>query len=151
MCTASPLNRLSFFRTEHDFLGGAFDHPSAVFMVFNNLSPLIDSPTAIHYVKRDEIKTLLAENPYSHSEKDMISNFDSRKVIPDLVFLGIDEKVKDGYHYRNYTGAPHFAINVTPKAPYEQAATEFSEDIKKKGLSFVEGMRAMNFPPDIGE
>lgn len=146
---SSPLNRVSFLREDHDFIAGAFDHPSTVFIAFKNLSPLIDSPTEIHYLKYDDIKPILSENPFKKSEKELVGSFDSRVAVPQLVFLGLDESVKDGYTFKNYTGAPHFAVDVTPKKQYTEAAEQLSQKWLDGGLKFVEGMRAMNFPADI--
>ena len=58
---SSPLNRVSFLREDHDFIAGAFDHPSTKFLAFKNLSPLIDSPTEIHYLKYEDIKKVLKD------------------------------------------------------------------------------------------
>lgn len=120
-------------------------------MIFKDLSPLIKSPTEIQYLKKDDVQPLFTESPYAKAEKEMIENFDSRKALPGIVFLGLDESVKDSYSYRNYTGAPHFAVDVTPKDPYEQAANDLIQKLDKQGLSFVQGMRAMSFPPDTGK
>lgn len=145
----SPLNRISFLREDYEMLAGAFDHSSAKFMVFNNLSPMIDSPTEIHYVTLNEVKSLFPENPYSKTEKQQEADFDSSKTIPQLVFLGIDEKVEDGYKYRNYTGAPYFALDITPKGTYKEEAQKLIDDFTSKKVSFVEGMRAMSFPAEV--
>lgn len=115
-------------------------------MAFKNLSPLIDSPTEIHYLSYDDIKTIVPENPYAKTEKEVIESFDSRVAIPQLVFLGLDESDKNGYSFKNYTGAPHFAIDVTPQKNYKDAAQKLNDNWTSNGLNFVEGMRAMNFP-----
>lgn len=146
---SSPLNRVSFLREDHEFLSGAFSHPSTVFMVFKNLSPLIDSPTEIHYVKWDDLKSISPDNPFAKTEKELVEVFDSSKTTPQFVFLGLDEKIKDGYKFKNYTGAPHFAVDVTPKGQYEQAAEQLCQKWLDGGLKFVEGMRAMNFSAEI--
>merc|ERR1711939_138875 len=103
---SSPLNRLSFLRDEHDFLAGAFDHPSTRFLCFNNLAPLQVSATEIHYATLKDIESLVPENPFAKKEKEVIDEFDSRKTHPQFVFLGIDEKANEGYTFRNFRGAP---------------------------------------------
>ena len=143
---SSPLNRLSFLREDHEFVSGAFAHPSTKFIAFKNLSPLIDSPTELHYVTWNVIKSILPDNPFAKTEKEIIDSFDSRKASPQLIFLGIDETDTNGYTFKNYTGAPHFAIDVTPKPQYQAAADDLSQQWLDTGLKFVEGMRAMNFP-----
>lgn len=144
----SPLNRVSFLREEHSFIAGAFDHPSTKFMCFRNLSPLIKSPTELHYVSYSDLKPMLPNHPYAKTEQEATEDFNSEDVTPQLVFLGLDESVSDGYAFRNFTGAPRFAIDITPKKEYEKEANEVIEGFKNAGLSFVEGMRAMSFHAD---
>ena len=145
----SPLNRVSFLRDDHPFLAGAFDHPTAKFMCFKNLSPLINSPTEIHYTSLSDLKSLLTENPFSKTEKETIEAFNSRVLRPQVVFLGLDESNKDGYTYRNFTGAPHFAVDITPQKEYQKEADEVIKKFTDQGLGFVEGMRAMSFHADV--
>ena len=92
----------------------------------------------------------MPSNPYSKTEKEAVGDFDSTKLLPGLVFLGLDETDKDGYQFKNYTGAPRFAVDVTPREPYEQAAKEVVDKFEGAGLGFVVGMRAMQFKADIG-
>lgn len=120
-------------------------------MVFKNLSPLVKTPSEISYASYSDLKSLIPTNPYRKSEQDEIKEFDSQKRIPQLVFLGLDERVRDGLVHKNYTGAPHFAFDITPVAPYEETANGVIAEMEKKGLSFVEGMRAMAFPADVGK
>jgi len=143
------LNRLSFLRDDNTFLAGAFAHPTTKFLVFKTLSPLVKSPTEIHYASYDDIKALVPTNPFAKSEKEFIDEFDSRVDTPQFVFLGIDESVRDGFAFKNFLGAPHFAIDVTPKKTYEKEANELSEKFEAAGLKYSEGMRAMSFPADV--
>lgn len=149
--TGSPLNRLSFLREDYEFLAKAFAHPTTKFLVFKTLSPLIKSPTEIHYATYDDIKSLVPSNPFEKSEKETLEDFDSRVDTPQLVFLGVDESVKDGLNFRHFCGAPHWAIDITPKPTYEKEANELNEKFLASGLKFSEGMRAMSFPADVGE
>lgn len=143
------MNRLSFLRDDHTFLAGAFDHPTTKFMCFQNLSPLIKSPTEIHYATLDDLKPLLPTNAFEKTEKELTNDFDSRNRRPQLVFLGIDEKDTNGYAYKNFKGAPHFAIDITPQKGYEEEANKVIKIWTDAGLSFVEGMRAMSFHADV--
>ena len=149
--SGSPINRVSFLRDDQAFLAGAFSHPTAKFLVFKTLSPVIKSPTDIYHATFEELKALFPENPFAKTEKELIEEFDSRIDHPQLVFLGLDEDVKDGYSYRNFTGAPHWAVDITPKKTFEKAANELAERFEKEGLKFSEGMRAMSFPANVGE
>ena len=117
-------------------------------MVFRNLSPLIKSPTEIHYATYTDIESIVPSNPYAKPEKETLEKFDSRKALPQLIFLGLDESDQNGYHVKSYVGSPHFALDITPKEPYEQAANDLIAKFEGAGLGFVEGMRAMSFPAD---
>ncbi|OAL24762.1 hypothetical protein AYO22_05551 [Fonsecaea multimorphosa] len=147
--SGSPINRVSFLRDDYTFLAGAFAHPSARFLVYKTLSPLIKTPTEIHFATHDEVKTLLPNNPFERTEKEIVDDFDSSVDIPQLVFLGLDENVTDGFSYKVFTGAPHWALDITPKRTYEKEAKELIDSLLEQGLKFSEGMRAMNFPADI--
>lgn len=131
----------------------AFAHPATRFILFKNLSPLITSPTDLYYAKYDEVKSLIPLNPFEKTEKEQIEEFDSRIEIPQVIFLGIDEKISDGsgLHYKNFTGGPHFALDISPKKTYEQEAIDLTEKFVQAGLKFSEGMRAMSFPADVGK
>ena len=141
---------MSFLRDDNTFLAGAFAHASAKFLVFKTLSPLIKSPTEISYATYEDLKTVMPTNPYERTEKEIVEDFDSRIDHPQLVFLGLDENVKDGYSYKNFTGAPHWAVDITPKKTYEKEANDLNEKLLASGLKFSEGMRAMSFPADVG-
>lgn len=66
--------------------------------------------------------------------------------------MGLDENVKEGgYSFKNFTGAPHWAVDITPKKSFEKEANEITEKFVAAGLKFSEGMRAMSFPPDVGK
>ena len=117
-------------------------------MAFRNLSPLVKTKSEVSYLTLSEIRPLVPTNPYEKTEEDLIKAYDSATTTPQLVFLGLDETNKSGLKYKNYTGAPHFAIDISPKGTYEEAANHFIEDVEKQGLSFLEGMRAMDFPAD---
>ncbi|EXJ92233.1 hypothetical protein A1O3_00783 [Capronia epimyces CBS 606.96] len=145
----SPLNRLSFLREDYTFLAGAFAHPSTKFILFKALSPVVKSPSEIYYATYDEIKALLPQNPFEKPEKEQIAEFDSSIDIPTVVFLGVDEKITDGFSFKNFVGAPHFAVDITPKKTFEKEANELADKFVNSGLKFSEGMRAMNFPADV--
>lgn len=79
----------------------------------------------------------------------MIAEYDSRVRKPQVVFLGLDESSKDGYAFRNFKGAPHFAVDITPREGFEDKANELIKIFTDQGLKFVEGMRAMSFHSDV--
>lgn len=136
---AAPLNRLSFLRTDHAFLSAAFAHPSARFLLLEGLDPLVrdvDDPRELAYVGLADVEALTGSDPLTKPEPDLIRDFDSSDARPLVIFLGIDERDPDGFAYRNYRGSPLFAVDVTPKAPFEDRAKAVAEAVKAKGLSF---------------
>lgn len=146
----SPLNRVSFLRGDHSFLKQAFEHVTTQFMAFNNLSPLVKSPSEIAYAKYDDIKPIVPSNPYEKNEKEIINEYNSSISTPQLVFLGLDESKTNGLQYKNFNGVPQFAVDITPKSSYVEDARGVITELEKRGLTFLEGMRAMNFPAETG-
>ena len=74
----------------------------------------------------------------------MIKQYNSTITLPLVLFLGLDERKKDGFEYGIYKGTPYFAVDVTPKGTVEKEATGVIEAMKAKGLSFVEGRMHMS-------
>jgi NAD+ diphosphatase len=151
--TGSPINRLSFLRSDHPFLSAALRHPSARFVLLKNLAPLTPSPAQLHYAKYDEVQKLVPQDAFDTPEKEMIKNFDSRKTQATLIFLGLDENRKEGgMAWKTYSGTPYFAVDVTPKGSEEQqtAANDVISAMEAKGLSFFQTRVVMTFSADEG-
>ena len=142
--SGSPLNRLSFLRGDYAFLKQAFDHGTTQFMIFRNLSPLVKTPSEIAYTRYTDIKSLIPNNPYDKTEEELIKEFNSS------IFLGIDESRGNGLQYKNFLGAPQFAVDITPKGRCEEETKSVIAELENRGLTFLEGMRAMNFPAETG-
>ena len=147
-CLGSPLNRVSFLRTDHAFLSAALKHPSTSFLLFNNLSPLAKDPTKLEYASFKDVQPLIGDDPYSKTEEQMISEYNSSVTIPQLLFLGLDEHQKTGFEWTMYHGAPYFALDVTPKSTISSAAEQLIESMKSRGLQFVEGRMHMSLPAE---
>ncbi|KAI9880936.1 MAG: NADH pyrophosphatase [Pleopsidium flavum] len=144
--SGSPLNRVSFLRTDHPFLSAALRHPTTSFLLFNNLNPLAKDPTKLAYASYQEVRPLIGEDPYAKGEGELIAEYNSTRMIPQLVFLGLDEKNKQGLEWNIYKGAPYFALDVTPKGSIETAANSVIKELQSKGLNFVEGRMHMSLP-----
>ena len=144
------MNRVSFLRSDHSFLKRAFDHVTTQFMVFKNLSPLVKSSSEIAYAKQNDLSPILPSNPYDKTEEQIVKEFDSSISTPQLIFLGLDESRSDGLQYKNFTGAPQFAVDITPQGSYEEEAKRVVVELAKQGLTFMEGMRTMNLPANVG-
>lgn len=119
-------------------------------MVFRNLSPLVKTPSEIAYAHYSDLKSIIPANPFEKTEQELITEFNSSTSTPQLVFLGLDESTRNGLQYKNHVGAPRFAVDVTPKGSYEEEAKSLIAELEARGLTFVEGMRAMNFPAGTG-
>lgn len=149
----SPLNRLSFLRTDHRFLSAALKHPTTRFVLLNQLAPLTKSPSELYCAHYDEIKSYIPEDFFDESEEDMIKGYDSRITIPHLIFLGLDESRKgDGLNWKVYSGAPYFALDVTPKGSEDQQAKakDLIGNMDAKGTAFYQTRVVMTLSVDEG-
>lgn len=152
--SGSPLNRVSFLRANHGFISAALTHPSTNFLLLNELSPLCDGPAKLAYVKHEDIKALIGENPYEKTEEEMIKAYNSSTTIPQLLFLGLDERVKEeqgGFKHGIYSGRPYFALDVTPKGTTKQASEGVIEAMKAKKLEFIVARVNMSLPAPEGK
>ncbi|KAI1337730.1 NUDIX hydrolase domain-like protein [Xylariaceae sp. FL0016] len=148
--SGSPLNRVSFLRTDHAFLHAAFAHPQASFLLMDSLNPLAKDAANLAYVGRDDVAPLTGEEPFKTTEEEIIKEFNSDVTQPVILFLGIDEK-KTGFEYREYKGNPYFAIDVTPKGSIEEKAKSVIEAVKAKtGYSFISGQRLLTLKAPEG-
>ena len=146
ICVGSPLNRVSFLRADQAFLSAALKHPSTSFLLFHNLSPLAKDPTRLEYATYEDVQSLIAGDPYSKPEEQLISEYNSTVTIPQLLFLGLDESVKSGFEWNIYHGSPYFALDVTPKGTVASAAEKLVDKMRSRGLQFVEGRMHMSLP-----
>jgi NAD+ diphosphatase len=149
--SGSPLNRVSFLRHDHSFISKALVHPSTSFLLFNDLAPLAKDPTKLAYATHQDIKPLIGENPFEKTEEELIKEYNSAITLPLVLFLGLDERKKEGFEHGIYSGAPYFAVDVTPRGTIVEKATGVVEAMKAKGLQFVEGRMHMtlNAPEGI--
>ncbi|KAF2496929.1 hypothetical protein BU16DRAFT_507644 [Lophium mytilinum] len=147
--SGSPLNRVSFLRTDHAFLSQALKHPSTSFLLFNDLNPLVKSPTQLGYSIYKDVQPLIGEDPFKKSEEDLIKEYNSSTYIPQLIFLGLDDRNKEGFVYKDhYKGAPYFALDVTPKESVTAAAESLISSLESKGLEFSKGRMHLSLPPE---
>ncbi|KAL9041061.1 MAG: hypothetical protein Q9214_004243 [Letrouitia sp. 1 TL-2023] len=144
--SGSPLNRVSFMRTDHSFLLAALGHPTSSFLLFNNLNPLAKDPTKLHYVSFADVHPLIGDDPYLKSEEQLIAEYNSTVTIPQLLFLGLDERNKKGLEYNAYIGAPYFALDVTPKGTIVSQAESVIRKMEALGFQFIQGRMQMSLP-----
>ncbi|KAK1070774.1 NADH pyrophosphatase [Friedmanniomyces endolithicus] len=142
--SGSPLNRVGFLRSDHKFLSAALRHPSTQFLLCRDLQPLVDpsNGTKLSWVKYEDVKPVIGEDPYATTEEQMLGLYYSGHYVPQMVFLGIDEKVKEGLEYQGknkYRGAPYFAIDITPKSGVKEACEKLITELEGKGIGFAKG------------
>lgn len=144
--SGSPLNRLGFLRNDHIFLGKALKHPSTKFMLCKDLQPLVQTSEnkKLAFVKFEDVKSIVGEDPYARDEKAMQEAYNSEEVVPQMIFLGIDEGDKEGLDYQGknkYIGAPYFAVDVSPKGSVKlkSACEELIKKVEKDGVCFGKG------------
>ncbi|EPQ64823.1 Bgt-3064 [Blumeria graminis f. sp. tritici] len=137
--SGNPLNRVSFLRADHDFLSSALTHPSASFLLLNDLAPLARDPSTLAYTTLDDIRDLVGDNPFSKSEEELIAEYDSSITLPLMLFLGIDERKQEGFEYGLFKGKPYFSVDITPKGTIERQALGIIDKMKSRNLCFLEG------------
>ena len=151
--SGSPLNRVSFLRSDHSFISAALTHPSTAFLLFNDLAPLAKDPSRLAYVSHADIKSLIGANPFEKSEEEMIKEYNSSVTLPLVLFLGLDERKKEEGVFKHgiYTGVPYFAVDITPKGTVVKEANGVIEAMKAKGLQFLEGRTPMSMNAPEGK
>lgn len=155
----SPLNRVGFLRSDHAFLRSAFSHPSARFLLLNELAPLVDeSQRRLAYVGHTEVTPFTGADPFEKSEEQMIKDFNSDEFKPLILLLGLDEANKlpasegdPGFQYKDYKGRPYFAVDVTPKGSGAEGANKVIDAVKAKGWSFYQNQRHMGLEAGEGK
>lgn len=105
---------------------------------------MISEKSKLAFVKYNDVTPITGENPYAEKEEDRIATYNSSKHIPQMIFLGIDESVKDGVSHKGiYSGAPYFALDVTPRGSVTEACNKLLSSLESRGLTFAQG-RAMD-------
>jgi len=147
--SGSPLNRVSFLRNDQKFLQAAFGHPQARFLLMNNLAPLVHaSDTAqLAFATNADVTVLAGTDPFAKTEEEMIRDYDSEEERALIVFLGINEtgelplndsEAGEPFTYKEFKGAPYFAIDVTPRGKLADAAKALIKAMKAKGYVFYD-------------
>ncbi|CAP68637.1 uncharacterized protein PODANS_7_6080 [Podospora anserina S mat+] len=147
--SGSPLNRLSFLRTDHAFLAPAFKHPSASFLLLDSLAPLVkkDDTTQLAFVSLGEIRDgLRGEDIFEKTEEELVREFNSEDEERIVVFLGMDERGVLGGHgghqggkrfrYKDFEGVPYFAVDVSRWEGKEGLSEKLE---KERGAMFYGG------------
>ncbi|KAF3479535.1 peroxisomal NADH pyrophosphatase NUDT12 [Arthroderma uncinatum] len=147
--SSSPLNRVSFLRSDNLLLSSALKHPSTKFLLFNQLAPLSQTFAQLYYASYQEIEAFVPLNIFDKPEKEIIQTYDSGKAAPLVVFLGLNEsQPENGFSYKSYKGNPYFAVDITPRGALEEKAKHIIEAAESKGLIFNKARILTDLPPD---
>ena len=133
-------------RSDHLFLSAALKHPSTSFLLLNNLAPLAKDPTKLEYATYEDVRPFIGSDPYAKPEAELIAEYNSTVRTPQLLFLGLDERIKESFQWTLYRGSPVFALDVTPKGSMEDAAKSLIGQLEARGLQFVQGRVDMTHP-----
>ncbi|AEO58014.1 hypothetical protein MYCTH_2304947 [Thermothelomyces thermophilus ATCC 42464] len=147
--SGSPLNRLSFLRSDVSFLRAAYAHPRARFLLLRDLAPPVraDDPAQLAFAGYADVAPLTGADPFALSEEEMIARFDSSEEQVTIVFLGVDEKGAlprseaepgDEFGYKGFKGSPYFAVDVTPRGKKAAAAEELIKKMTERGFTFYD-------------
>ncbi|KAK4174018.1 putative peroxisomal NADH pyrophosphatase [Triangularia setosa] len=149
--SGSPLNRLSFLRIDHAFLAPAFKHPSASFLLLDNLAPLVetDDATQLAFVSLGDIVDKVGGNVFEKTEEELIKEFNSEDSEKIVVFFGMDEKEvlsghggsEEKFKYKEFEGVPYFAVDVSKWENKEQLKAKLEKE--RKASFFGGGPRHM--------
>lgn len=119
-------------------------------MLFNKLEPLTKSGSELARCTFADVKPLIGENPFEKSEEEVIAQYNSSLYVPQVIFLGLDER-KDGFKYKeHYKGQPWFAVDVTPKDSVKEKAEELLERMTSTGLEFSKGRMNLSLQAEEG-
>ena len=144
---------MGFLRPDHTFLSSALHHPSTTFLLFNKLEPLVKSGTELARCTFSDVKPIIGDNPFEKQEEDVIAQYNSTLYIPQIIFLGLDERTRgenDFVYKEHYKGQPWFAVDVTPKESVTEAAEQLIEKLKGDGLDFSKGRMNLSLPAEEG-
>lgn len=149
--SGSTLNRYSFLRSDTAFLSRAFRAPTARFVALSSLNPLAVDKTQLARLTLDDVAPLTGPDPFTLSEDESVKKFDSSRRSPLVVFLGLfagqgssttDIPTTD---HGPVQGDPFFAVDVTPRAPYEDAANNLIKTHQdKNGWTIQTNPRGMS-------
>lgn len=91
---------------------------------------------------------LIEDDPYRISEEEAILGYNSTAWVPQLIFLGLDERQQNNnfLKWTSYCGVPYFALDVSPKGSIEAQATNLRQEFEARGKIFLEGRSHMSLP-----
>lgn len=120
-------------------------------LLFNKSEPLVNSPTSIAISSFADVAPIVGEDPFSKSEDDTIADYNSSVYIPQIVFLGLDERNEGLVYKEHYKGVPWFAVDVTPKGSVTEECEKLIKKVTEDGKEFSKGRMHMSLPAQEGK
>ena len=65
-------------------------------MILDKLNPLTKGSSELAFVQYDDVKPIIGDTVYDGTEDDYVKAYNSTKYVPQLIFLGLDER-KEGW------------------------------------------------------
>lgn len=162
--SGTRLNRYSFLRADAAFLRRAAASPATRYVALNNLNAVCPDKSQLATFTYDEVKPLIGAEPaFGLDEKKAIAQYDSTKSTPLVVFLGLvdgslggaagksEEAVElETTEHGTVKSQPYFAVDITPRDSYKEAAEAFQKAFEGRGLSIETNPRALALLPEHG-
>jgi NAD+ diphosphatase len=98
-----------------------------------------------------DVESIIGKEIFNTTEEDVIAQYNSSLYIPQIVFLGLDERTEGFVYKEHYKGQPWFAVDVTPKESVKEEAEKLIEGLKGKGLDFSKGRMHLSLPAEEGK
>lgn len=111
----------------------------------------MSSPTSLARVSYADVEPIIGKNIFNTTEEDVIAQYNSSLYIPQIVFLGLDERVQGFVYKEHYKGQPWFAVDVTPKESVKDEAEKLISSLQSKGLDFSKGRMHLSLPAEEGK
>ena len=102
---------------------------------------------SIHHPLREHASS---QDIFNTTEEDVIAQYNSSLYIPQIVFLGLDEREGDFVYKEHYKGQPWFAVDVSPKEDVKEAAEALIKKVEDQGHGFSKGRMHMSLPAEEG-
>ncbi|OAA58758.1 NADH pyrophosphatase [Cordyceps fumosorosea ARSEF 2679] len=162
--SGTRLNRYSFLRTDAGFLRRAALAPAARYVALSDLSAVAVDKSQLATFRFEDVKPLIGADPaIALEEKAAVAQFDSTRTTPLVVFLGLvdgsiggaaaAEEEQETVEIQSAThgtvkAQPYFAVDITPRDPYKEAAEAFQKTFQARGLSIETNPRALTLLPE---
>jgi NAD+ diphosphatase len=111
----------------------------------------VHSPDKLARRKYADVKSIIGDDPFHRSEEDTIAQYNSSLYLPQIIFLGLDER-ETGFEYKGrYKGQPWFAVDITPQQSVKDEAEKLVASLQAEGLDFSKGRMNMSLPAEQGK